>query len=359
MNYVILNGKKSTNVKGLLISELPPITKPLMRTSVEEIDGRDGDIVTELGYKAYDKKMTIGLFGFYDVDEVIEYFASEGTVIFSNEPDKYYKYKIVAQIDFERLIRFKKATVTFHVQPFKYSAVDEAIFFNINKIKVKDYTETKNDVTVSATNGVISITGTATASTEIYVPINPMALSAGDYTLEAITSGSGESLVQIRVVGAAAYDTDSFGGQALALEDDGEASLSATLADAKTFNYVWLYIASGAVNFTLNLSVVDDNLKSLTLVNRGNIFAKPTMTIFGSGTVEIYLNGSKILILDVSNYGYITIDAEQMNAYHGDTLMNRHVIGDYEDLALKIGTNILLWVGNVTQIVVENSVRWV
>ena len=360
MNYVILNGKKSTNVKGLLISELPPITKPIMRTLVEEIDGRDGDIVTDLGYKAYDKKMTIGLFGFYDVDEVIEYFDSEGTVIFSNEPDKYYNYKIVAQIDFERLIRFKKATVTFHVQPFKYSAVDEAIVFNTNKIKVKDYTETKNGVTVSASNGVISVSGTASAQTEIYVPINPMALAPGDYTLEAITSGSGESAVNMRVVGMAAYDTDSFGGQALTLEDDGEASMSATLEAAKTYNYVWLYIASGtALNFNLNLSVVDDDLKSMTLVNRGNTFAKPTVTIFGSGTVEIYLNGSKILILDIGNAGYITINVAQMNAYHGDTLMNRHVVGDYEDLALKIGTNVLSWVGNVTQIVVEDSVRWI
>ena len=49
MNYISLNGYKSTLIKGLLISELPPITKPLQRNKVEEIDGRDGDIVTKLG----------------------------------------------------------------------------------------------------------------------------------------------------------------------------------------------------------------------------------------------------------------------------------------------------------------------
>ena len=48
MNYIVLNGMKSTLIKGLLISELPPITKPLIRTKTEEIDGRDGDIVTKL-----------------------------------------------------------------------------------------------------------------------------------------------------------------------------------------------------------------------------------------------------------------------------------------------------------------------
>lgn len=127
MNYCILNGKKSTLIKGLLIQSLPIITKPMMRTNIETVDGRDGDIVTKLGYAAYDKTMSIGLFGDYDIDEVIEYFSSEGTVIFSNEPDKYYKYQILNQIDFTRLSRFKTATVTFHVQPFKYSAVDEMV----------------------------------------------------------------------------------------------------------------------------------------------------------------------------------------------------------------------------------------
>ena len=48
-NYVIQNGKDSRYIKGLLIQELPPITKPLMRTSIEQIDGRDGDVITKLG----------------------------------------------------------------------------------------------------------------------------------------------------------------------------------------------------------------------------------------------------------------------------------------------------------------------
>ena len=121
-NYIILNGNNSNEITGLLIQSLPPISKPLMRTAIEEIDGRDGDIVTNLGYSAYDKEVSIGLYGSYDVDEVIKYFSdnSKGQVTFSNEPDKYYNYEIINQIDFERLIRFKTAIVTLHCQPFKY-----------------------------------------------------------------------------------------------------------------------------------------------------------------------------------------------------------------------------------------------
>lgn len=130
-NFLELNGVNSQTIAGLLIQELPPITKPKMRAKLEEIDGKSGDIITELGYSAYDKDVLIGLYGDYDIDQVIQYFNSSGQVVFSNEPDKYYNYNILAQIDFERLIRFRTATVKFHVQPFKFSQEDNSKTFNI------------------------------------------------------------------------------------------------------------------------------------------------------------------------------------------------------------------------------------
>ena len=123
-DYIILNNKNSNEIKGLLIQNLPPITKPRIRAEIEEIDGRDGDIVTPLGYGAYDKVFSIGLYGDFDINEVIKYFDSEGIVVFSNEPNKYYNYKILEQIDFEKLIRFRTADVMMHVQPFKYSTTE-------------------------------------------------------------------------------------------------------------------------------------------------------------------------------------------------------------------------------------------
>ena len=126
-NTVTINGISSATIEGLLIQELPPIVKPRMRTELIEIDGRPGDIVAELGYASYDKTFTVGLFGDYDVDEVIAFFASSGTVTFSNEPDKYYLFSQLEQIDFERLVRFRKAEVTLHVQPYKYKVNDTPV----------------------------------------------------------------------------------------------------------------------------------------------------------------------------------------------------------------------------------------
>lgn len=132
MNYLIINGQKSLSIQGLMIQSLPPITKPMMRAQIDEVDGRDGDIITPLGFQAYDRTVTIGLTKHFDIDEVIRFFNSYGEVVFSNEPYKIYQFDILAQIDFERLLRFRTATVTFHVQPFKHSIVEMPLEYSSN-----------------------------------------------------------------------------------------------------------------------------------------------------------------------------------------------------------------------------------
>ena len=148
-NYIILNGKDSRYLDGFIIQVLPPISKPKIRTQVEEIEGRDGDIVTPLGYSAYDKTLKIGLYGNYRIDDIISYFDSSGVVTFSNEVDKFYRYQIVDQIDFERLVRFKTATVKFHVQPFKYSRVETKKVFTIARDEVTSVVVRNSGNTIS------------------------------------------------------------------------------------------------------------------------------------------------------------------------------------------------------------------
>lgn len=120
MNSIIWKGVPSTTINGLLISELPPISRPAMRVKETTIDGRDGSIIEELGYSSYDKSVVIGLHGNFDINKVIKYFTGEGEVVFSNEPDKVYTAKIVEQIDYNRLLRYRQATIPFRVQPFKH-----------------------------------------------------------------------------------------------------------------------------------------------------------------------------------------------------------------------------------------------
>lgn len=361
MNYIVLNGVKSNTVKGLLIQSLPPISKPLIRTTIEEIDGRDGDIVTKLGYSAYNKEVVIGLYGDYDIDDVIKYFNSEGVVIFSNEPDKYYRYSIIDQIDFERLIRFKTATVTMHVQPFKYSSVDKTFIYDKNNLlKFKDITLTKDGVTASVQNGVVSISGTHTKAVEFYLPIELLKASPSTYTLTGTADGLTTSCA-IRLINETPSSANSFGGTYLSLVNDSDVRLSASLTEAKTYNYVWIYLGtSGTEDFSFSASFNDTaSSGEITVINRGNTVSRPIIKIEGSGTINLSLNGTQIFVINLGDLGEITIDTEQMNAYTGEMLLNRRVTGDYDNFKLNAGRNVISWSGNIQQIEIDNYSRWI
>ena len=101
------------------------------------------------------------------------------------------------------------------------------------------------------------------------------------------------------------------------------------------------------------------NSSGSTVTNSGNIISRPKITITGSGTATLSLNGSQIFSIDMSgNIGTITIDAETLEAYNGSTLLNRRVTGNYDKLYLNPGSNTFTWSG-ISKIVVENYSRWI
>ena len=353
MNYIILNGINSTTVKGLLIQSLAPITKPLMRTQVDVVDGRDGDIVTQLGYAAYDKPITIGLHGNFDIDAVISFFTTSGTVIFSNEPDKYYRYAIYAQIDFERLIRFRTATVTFHVQPYKYSATDATVTHNNQLLTFADAIKTVGGITASLVDGVVSISGSASSSVDIRLPIPAVTVDDGSYILEAFATGNNVDKVSMRLI---YNDTStSFGNSALQLDENHVASLNGS--GAATYNYLHFHVAPGDINITVNVLFCSSSKITMTIRNNGNTASKPQLTVYGYGGVNITLNGNQILAILLD--GYITIDAEKMDAYKDGVLKNRSVNGDYDGLSLKPGKNIISFSGMVSKMEITRYTRWI
>lgn len=356
INYIELNGEKSTDVKGLIIQSLPPISKPKVRTSTEEIGGRDGDIVTKLGYAAYDKEVSVGLHGDFDIDDAIAFFDSDGEVVFGNEPDKYYRYQILDQIDFERLIRFRTAKVKMHVQPFKYDAVDRTFDIVNQFLHVRDSTANKFGITVTSGNGSIRVAGMATSDVDFNVPVERMTLS-GSYALTASASGSAAGCA-LRLIDGSPSDDRSFGGTYMELKSDGYSAMTATADPNAEYDALWLDIRAGtSVDFTLAVTMASNSFNEIALTNRGNVISRPTVTVYGSGNVELAINAVTVLSFSIDG-GYITVDAGEMNAYHGDTLMNRRVTGDYADLRLNVGENVISWNGDVTGISVEDFSRW-
>ena len=230
MNHIIWNDKDSQDISGLLICELPPISKPQMRVKETVIDGVDGSIIEELGYESYDKTIAVGVKSGADIDEIIEYFTGNGKIVFSNEPNKYYIARIIKGIEYARLLRYRTAKVTFRVQPFKYDNTELEIY-NINSV---------NDMTVT---------------------------------------------------------------------------------------------------------------------NKGNYIAKPVITIKGTGTVELSVNGNK-----VCHYTFpdgedtVVLDSEKQDAYYANLLKNRNMVGDFP--ILNKGNNVIAWSGTVTRISVTRYSRW-
>lgn len=232
MNYFMFNNVDSREIAGLIVQELPPISKPARRVSIAEIDGKDGDISEFKGYSAYDKNISIGLTKGYNIDQIINWLNGSGRLILSNEPDKYYEAEINNQIDFDRLGRFKTATIKFHVQPFKYKLNEE--------------------------KQILEIT------------------------------------------------------------------------DQTNFN----------------------------VTNHGLIESKPIITLYGSGIVEVLLNNISIFTINIDDE-YVTIDTIKEDAYRNGILKNRLMNGDFENIRLQSGQNIISWTGNLTKIEVDAKSRWI
>lgn len=131
-NWINFKGVDSRDFDGLIICELPSISKPQMRVEAISIDGKNGDIAEFLGYAAYDKTLKIGLTRSQNIDAVVQYFSGKGEAIFSNEPDKVYRREIIDGVNYERLVKFRVADVKFHTQPYKYLRNEPAVILEID-----------------------------------------------------------------------------------------------------------------------------------------------------------------------------------------------------------------------------------
>lgn len=217
--YVVINGESSLNIQGLAIQSLPNISKPLMRSRREEIDGRDGDIITKLGYSAYDKTLKIGLWGNYDINQVIAFFNQEGVITFSNEPDKYYNFTILNREDYiNQLEAFREASITIHCQPYKYELNEQPLELENEYIEETGTSLTFENSIEAPMNidlkGNTLQTGTPTPS--LPIPVNVVSgdndiVVCGKNILSAnIEQGSWSTTTGEKISGSTLYRSDDY-----------------------------------------------------------------------------------------------------------------------------------------------------
>lgn len=89
----------------------------------------------------------------------------------------------------------------------------------------------------------------------------------------------------------------------------------------------------------------------------GNVNGYPLIKITGSGTVNITFNGVSFSYNFDTPFVFIDCMPGKQNAYYGDVLKNRRMIGEFPHL--NTGGNELLVSGSVSQIQISKRSRWI
>jgi len=91
-------------------------------------------------------------------------------------------------------------------------------------------------------------------------------------------------------------------------------------------------------------------------LGQGTFWAAPVITIYGSGNINITVNGELIQLTDVN--GHITINSEVMDCYKDGVNANMQMVGEFPKLRENGQLNAISYTGNVSKIEVIPSWRW-
>lgn len=266
MDSFIFKGKSSEEFK-IIVNSLPSISKPTLRVEEIEIDGVDGTRYEDLGYGSYDKKIKITITE-DNIDSLIGWLKGEGDLTLSNEPDKYYKAKIIDQVNFSRLMKYEPTEITFRVQPFKYEYQEEEQTIATGSI---EGTEIKiNDVkaTEIKLDGRSTQDGTPTPDTPVeiesvgYENLYKPTLIADDGSVIAVGNGTAEfseDILKLKATGA-----DLYFGQ-ICVEGTTYNPVGGILIDVSKYDSISYKISNEL--FTNNyITYYDENLVSLKYI---------------------------------------------------------------------------------------------
>jgi len=103
---------------------------------------------------------------------------------------------------------------------------------------------------------------------------------------------------------------------------------------------------------------VNNSLITLTaagsIFNPGSYKSKPVIKIYGTGAINLTINGNVINLTNV--VAYVTVDSELMDCYKDTDLKNNYMAGEFPELLP--GENIISWTGTVTKIEITPNFRW-
>lgn len=120
------------------------------------------------------------------------------------------------------------------------------------------------------------------------------------------------------------------------------------MMDTQPFKY-----SVKAFNDTLEL---EGSITETIIHNKGTVYSDPTITVYGSGTVQLAINDAEMLLKNID--GHITIDSEMMEVYKNGENANSKFETTKDFPRFEIGKNRISWTGDVEKIVIEPKWRW-
>jgi len=91
------------------------------------------------------------------------------------------------------------------------------------------------------------------------------------------------------------------------------------------------------------------------IINMTNTNAEPVIKIYGSGSINLSINGSIIYLTNVSEY--VIIDSDMVDCYKDTMPKNNDMEGEFP--ILNVGDNIISWTGSVTEVLLTPNYRWI
>lgn len=106
----------------------------------------------------------------------------------------------------------------------------------------------------------------------------------------------------------------------------------------------FFYLDSGEIMIT--------STAAFSLINPGNIYSQPLITVYGSGDITLNINSQFVQLTGVETS--ITMDSKLALCYRDTLNMGAKMTGEY--ILMDTGTNNIEWTGSVTKI--EITPRW-
>lgn len=123
--------------KGFKIISLPPITTYEKRVEKIVVPGRNGYLTnTDNSYEGEVKSVEFDYFG-DNFRDIKTWLTGDGDVIFSNEPDRFYKANIINKVNLQQVLqKFHSGIIQFDCQPFGYSLTEKKVTVTTTNYKL-------------------------------------------------------------------------------------------------------------------------------------------------------------------------------------------------------------------------------